>query len=31
MQDLMERVSLLTLFYLVFDLLGVVIIVIRNL
>ena len=31
MQDLMERFSLLAMFYLFFDLLGVVIIVIRNL
>jgi hypothetical protein len=30
MQNLMERVSLLTMFYLFFDLLGLVIVVIRN-
>jgi hypothetical protein len=31
MQNLMERLSLLSIFYLVFDLLGVIIIVFRNL
>jgi len=31
MQNLMERLSLLSMFYLVFDLLGVIIIVFRNL
>ena len=31
MQNLMERLSLLSVFYLVFDLLGVMIIVVRNL
>jgi hypothetical protein len=30
MQNVMERVSLLTMFYLLFDLLGLVIVVIRN-
>ena len=30
MENLMERLSLLTLFYLVFDLLGLVIVIIRN-
>ena len=30
MQNLMERLSLLSMFYLVFDLLGVIIIVVRN-
>lgn len=31
MQNLMERLSLLSMFYLVFDLLGVIIIIVRNL
>ena len=31
MQNLMERLSLLSIFYLVFDLLGVIIILVRNL
>jgi hypothetical protein len=31
MQDLIERLSLLSMFYLVFDLLGVIIIIVRNL
>ncbi len=30
MQNVMERISLLTIFYLLFDLLGLVIVVIRN-
>jgi hypothetical protein len=30
MQDIMERISLLTMFYLLFDLLGVVLVLIRN-
>lgn len=30
MQEVMERISLLTMFYLLFDLLGLVIVVIRN-
>ena len=30
MQELMERLSLLTMFYLIFDLLGLVIVLIRN-
>jgi hypothetical protein len=31
MQNLMERLSLLTMFYLFFDILGVIIILVRNL
>lgn len=30
MRDIMERISLLTMFYLLFDLLGLVVVVIRN-